>query len=63
MSSRSSPENTAWRKAVKQRDGRYCQWPDCKRRGQEVHHIIPWSVNPSLRYAVNNGIFFLQDLS
>ena len=44
-----------WHAAVKKRDKGKCVWPDCKRRGREVHHIIPYSAAPHLRYTVANG--------
>ena len=48
---------TAWRKAVRKRDGGKCQWPTCERRRPlHVHHIRKWAKHPLLRYNVNNGI-------
>lgn len=44
-----------WRDKVKKRDKNKCVWPDCKKRAKEVHHIIPYSIAPHLRYEVSNG--------
>lgn len=52
-----TPQYKEWRKAVKDRDNKTCQWPGCKRcKMLEVHHIIRWADAPSLRYNVRNGI-------
>lgn len=53
---RRSDEYWAWRRAVVLRDGHKCQWPACRRRKIQVHHIVPWSACVSLRYTVSNGI-------
>lgn len=49
-----------WHASVKKRDGGKCKWPDCKRKGREVHHIIPYSSAPHLRYTVENGILLCK---
>lgn len=50
-------EYWAWRGAVLARDGKRCQFPNCRRRSKlQIHHIVPWSKSASLRYAVSNGI-------
>lgn len=51
-----SPEYKAWKYAVMARDGFKCQITGDKNSPLEVHHIVPWSRNPSLRYVVSNGI-------
>jgi hypothetical protein len=58
-----SPEDTAWREAVLERDGRQCRWIDprtkqrCRRRGKKMHahHIRERTQRPDLRYDVDNG--------
>lgn len=48
-----------WRKAVFERDGYHCQFPNCTYnnvRGLQAHHIHPWAQYPELRYEVSNGI-------
>jgi len=55
-----SKEYWAWRKAVVKRDGGKCQFPNCKRRGKEVHHIINWCYSASLRFEVSNGILLCK---
>lgn len=57
MAERISEEYKLWRAAVVKRDKHRCRFPGCKRRTKiEVHHIIPWSRNTSLRFEVSNGI-------
>lgn len=57
MNSRESDDYKKWRASVKMRDGRKCQFPNCKKRTKlEVHHILPWSLSASLRFEVSNGI-------
>jgi 5-methylcytosine-specific restriction endonuclease McrA len=58
---RNSNEYKKWRAAVKKRDGGKCQWPGCKRRGKEVHHILTYSENPYLRHTIENGILFCRN--
>jgi len=43
---------------VRERDEMKCQFPGCKRRrfSLEVHHILPWSKAPKLRYEPCNCI-------
>jgi 5-methylcytosine-specific restriction endonuclease McrA len=52
------PRYGEWRRQVKQRDGRKCQFPGCPHKGGylQIHHIMKWSDFPHLRYEVNNGI-------
>lgn len=45
-----------WKRKVHKRDKCKCKFPNCKNRGYEAHHIMPWSKFPSLRYVVSNGI-------
>ena len=48
---------TAWRKAIRLRDKHTCQWPNCfSKKKIQVHHILPWSQYPGLRYHLDNGI-------
>lgn len=52
-----SPAYKAWRKSVCDRDKWPCRIADNNCDGRlEVHHILPWSKFPELRYEVNNGI-------
>lgn len=61
--SRPSPEETAWRKEVLERDGYRCRWIDpqtdqrCSECGPHVqaHHINERSQRPDLGYDVDNG--------
>ena len=46
-----------FRNEVRNRDGRKCRWPGCGcKKKLNVHHILPWSKFPGLRYAIANGI-------
>lgn len=48
-----------WRQKVLERDEFTCQMPACncnKRARLQVHHIIPWSMDRTLRYDLDNGI-------
>jgi 5-methylcytosine-specific restriction endonuclease McrA len=50
-----------WRKKVKIRDKNQCKWPNCKnKKSLQVHHILPWSTYPQLRYDINNGILLCK---
>jgi len=52
-----SPAYAKFKKEVKDRDGRKCQWPACEStKALEVHHIRKWSDFPSLRFDMSNGI-------
>lgn len=53
---RRNDEYWTWRRAVVLRDGHKCQWPQCRRRKIQVHHIVPWAYSIALRYDVGNGI-------
>ena len=51
------PAYVEWKRKVKTRDGKRCQWTDCKcKNGLQVHHILRWSDYPFLRFVVDNGI-------
>lgn len=53
------PKYVAWRRYIRLRDGKKCQWPKCTeaRSGKlHVHHIRGWTAYPHLRYDPNNGI-------
>lgn len=47
-----------FRREVRSRDDCICQMCNKKLipRWTEIHHILPWSSYPSLRFNVNNGI-------
>lgn len=53
---RDLPEYKNWRRNVFTRDNYTCR--ACGARGVRLnaHHIIPWSVDVSLRYEISNGI-------
>lgn len=52
-----SKEYKSWRQQIRKRDNFICQWPNChSKRSIQVHHILPWSDYPGLRYHINNGI-------
>lgn len=46
-----------WRKAVLERDGYHCQYPDCTvvNKSLHAHHVAPRSQRPDLKYVVSNG--------
>lgn len=53
-----------FRRKVLYRDRFRCQYPDCKcgsKKRLHVHHIVPWSQAPSLRYEVTNGITLCKE--
>jgi predicted restriction endonuclease len=51
------PNYKKWRKAVYQRDGYKCRWPNCNlKRKLNAHHIKTWADFPGLRFEVANGI-------
>lgn len=45
-----------WWYAVVARDKHTCQWPECKTKKIQVHHIKRWADCPGLRYEVKNAI-------
>lgn len=57
MRNYNDPQYKLWRKNIKIRDKHTCKWPHCNsKRKIQVHHILPWSQYPGLRYHINNGI-------
>ena len=57
MRNYNDPEYKKWRKSIRKRDNGSCQWPKCSKKiGIQVHHILPWSQYPGLRYHIDNGI-------
>jgi len=52
-----SAEDKAWKKAVRERDGYRCRWPDCDVESKSIHahHIHTRKQRPDLRYDINNG--------
>ena len=51
------PKYKEWRELIRKRDGGRCQWPGClSTKKLQVHHILPWSQYPGLRFDINNGI-------
>lgn len=57
-----SPEYKAFRYAVLSRDNWTCALTGKKGSNLEVHHIVPWSVAPNLRYALSNGITLSKEM-
>jgi len=52
-----NPQYKQWRKNIKSRDNYCCKWPHCGlKKGLQVHHILPWSQYPGLRFHIDNGI-------
>jgi 5-methylcytosine-specific restriction endonuclease McrA len=52
----------AWKKAVLDRDNHTCIFPNCGEINDlEIHHIKPWSQNPSLRFEPLNGATLCQN--
>lgn len=49
-------EHAVWSRAVRSRDKHKCQFPGCKCKGTEAHHIIRYADAPLLRYNIFNGI-------
>ena len=48
-----------WRQKVLERDEHACMMPGCfcnSRARLQVHHIIPWSYDKTMRYITDNGI-------
>jgi len=41
----------ALRRAVRERDGYRCQFPGCRSRRVEIHHVLPWSKGGRTRLA------------
>jgi len=56
MKIRNSLEAKLWRDAVFARDGYICQKTGIKGGKLVVHHILNFSSNPELRFAIDNGI-------
>ena len=51
------PAYKQFRKDVRRRDNRTCQFPGCKATKHiQVHHILPWSDYPHLRCDPINGV-------
>jgi 5-methylcytosine-specific restriction endonuclease McrA len=55
-----NPQYIEWRKAVRARDGNTCRKcgikPPLASRTLICHHVRRWADQPTLRFAVNNGI-------
>ena len=50
-----------WKKIIRRRDRRKCQFPDChEKKKLQCHHIIRWSDCPELRYDIGNGILLCK---
>lgn len=49
-------EGEIWRNAVFARDGYTCQKYGIKGGDLVAHHIMNFSANPELRFAIDNGI-------
>ena len=57
---RSGVKTKSWAIAVRERYNNECAL--CGRKTNlEVHHIVPFSVDPSIRYEVNNGILLCHE--
>lgn len=51
------PAYKQFRKDVRRRDNRTCQFPGCgATKHIQVHHILPWSDYPHLRCDTTNGV-------
>jgi hypothetical protein len=52
------PIYKAFVKAVRERDRTHCQYPGCNKHrfGIEVHHSLPFSQYPKMRYDPANGV-------
>lgn len=56
------PELKSWRKAVRRRDRRQCQFPGCSVKIKlQCHHIYRWADYYELRYDINNGILLCAE--
>ena len=50
-----------WKKTIRRRDRRKCQFPGCcEKRKLQCHHIVRWVDCAELRYDINNGILLCQ---
>ncbi len=59
MKSKRDPKLAAWSKAVRERDGNQCKFPDLCMSGDDrvdPHHIAPRGRRVDLKYDVDNGI-------
>lgn len=56
-------EYDKWRAKIRRRDKYKCRMPNCSGESKRlhVHHILPWSKYPSLRYDIGNGITLCSD--
>ena len=51
-----------WKKTIRKRDRRKCQFPNCgMTKKLQCHHIIRWADCPESRYDINNGILLCQN--
>lgn len=55
------PQYKALRSRVRRRDKYRCSWPGCSSKRIQVHHILPWSKYPNLRYVDSNCICLCRD--
>lgn len=50
-----------WKRMIRKRDRRKCQFPDCcEKKKLQCHHIQRWVDCPELRYDVSNGILLCK---
>jgi 5-methylcytosine-specific restriction endonuclease McrA len=57
------PKYKKMRAIVRKRDDYQCQFPNCKCRNRyqlEVHHLLPWSLFPALRFDPKNAILLCK---
>lgn len=58
---RKSREYREWRESVLERDGGHCQYEDCGKETNIVHHIKPAKEFPELSVTVENGMAVCGD--
>ncbi len=59
--SSSDEQLRVWKKTIRKRDRRKCQFPSChERKKLQCHHIIRWADCPELRYDIKNGILLCK---
>mgnify|MGYP003290314288 CR=1 FL=1 len=56
---RNSNRNSSWKEKIRERYGNHCALCE-ETKDLCVHHIIPWIVDETLRFSMNNGILLCR---